>query len=215
MKKDKELEALEQKAWTSMFQDGLWEIFIGLLALTMAIGITLDELRVDDMVSRAIIYPMHFIGVPLIYFGKRYMTVPRIGRAKFSRSREARRINMMLMLLVSFLAVFGIWMFIAIFQPDTAHLGSVIITALIFTVFSVLAYHFGLKRFYAVAVLMAIGEPMLVILRAQTDLVHVGFLAWGIPGIILLIMGSVALGQFLKRYPVPGKGAVGESSNAA
>jgi len=42
------LKELERKAWRSVFQDGLWDIFLGLLLLAMAIGALLSDIGVPE-----------------------------------------------------------------------------------------------------------------------------------------------------------------------
>jgi len=215
MGKNVDLVTIEKKAWTSIFQDGLWEIIIGITALSMAIGITLEELGTSDVVRIAITYPMLFSGVPILYLGKRYMTMPRTGVAKFSERRKSRKMAMLGIMLAALLATGGIWMAVSYFQTDTAWFGSAMVSILILTLFCSIAYYFDVNRFYLIAVLMSIGEPVITILRARTALTYVGLIAWGIPALIILAMGFVVMSRFLKKYPRPVIGNDEVSSNAA
>ena len=42
------LKALEKKAWRSVFQDGLWDIFLGLLLMAFGLSAWLDRLALSE-----------------------------------------------------------------------------------------------------------------------------------------------------------------------
>jgi hypothetical protein len=203
MGKNTDLVAIEKRSWSSMFQDGLWEIIIGLTAFSMALGLTLDELGTSDIIRIAITYPILFSGAPILYLGKRYLTTPRIGIAKFARRRESRMLVMFGIMLAALLTTLGIWMGISYFQIDSSWFGSLTISILIFALFCSIAYYFDVNRFYLIAGFMAIGEPAVTLLRSYTDLTYVGIIAWGIPALLILGMGFIVMGLFLKKYPHP------------
>lgn len=196
-----DLEALEKRAWTSMFQDGLWEIIIGLMLLTMTLGITMDELGASDTMRQVITIPMFFLGVPILYLGKKYMTIPRLGIVKFSDYREKRKLRMLQIMLAGFISTLMIWGAMSLMDVPSALLGTVLVSTLIFVTFLTLANYFQYRRFYLIAALVAVGEPIIYSLREYTEVAHVGLIAFGIPAMICIIMGIAAMGQFRRRYP--------------
>ena len=84
MTPDINLKALEKKAWKSTFQDGLYDIVFGVLLVSFGIA----------PIVRQIIglwyIPIMVLPAPFIFiFGKKFVTVPRIGIVKFGPKRRA------------------------------------------------------------------------------------------------------------------------------
>lgn len=213
MAEDVDLKELEKKAWTSVSQDGLWEVVIGIYALASTIGCTLMELGASDVVRWVVVYPMLFMGAPILLLGKRYMTVPRTGMVVFSQHRQNRALIMMVIILAGLMVTMGTWYAIQYHGLDGSTYGFIMISALVFTVFCAIAYYFGQPRFYVMAILMGSGEPTLTYLRS-IDIQFAGTIAWGIPAIIILLMGITTMYKFLKKYPLPSKEDGEENPNA-
>ena len=84
-----DLKELENKAFRSFYQDGIWDIFFGLMMLAMY-SFTLF----DDLENKAIrMLVMLFIEIAAIFFliyGKKEITVPRLGEVTFGKKRKRR-----------------------------------------------------------------------------------------------------------------------------
>ncbi|MCK4941573.1 hypothetical protein KAS45_05725, partial [candidate division WOR-3 bacterium] len=67
-------------------------------------------------------------------------------------------------------------------------------------VFSLAAYFLRFHRLYLIGVMFAVGVPLDIVLReiTQRDL---SFVAFGIPALVILIMGAIVLARFLRKYP--------------
>jgi hypothetical protein len=85
------LAQIERKVWMSYFDDGLLDIFLGLVLLIVGVS----DLLEDSLGSRLWVYAVYalLVGMACLGYwaGKRFMTVPRLGRVVFGPARKARR----------------------------------------------------------------------------------------------------------------------------
>ena len=84
------LKALERNAWTSYFQDGLWDIFLGLLLVSSAVNTWLSDSGVPSSARISTYIGIMVLGGLVLWAGKRFITVPRLGRVKFGPKRKAK-----------------------------------------------------------------------------------------------------------------------------
>jgi hypothetical protein len=201
------LKELELKAWTSYFQDGLWDIFLGLLLLAMAIGALLSDIGVPEAWSTTIYVTLMVLSMLILWAGKRFITLPRMGRVKFGPKRKAKLNWVRVVLFISILAGAGVflvalamntnrpeWLNAAFFFPAAWMVNAIV-------VFSLGAYFLDFNRLYLIGVLYAVPVPLDILFHkfASMDLT---FFAIGIPAIVILIVGSVMLVRFLRDYPL-------------
>ena len=99
-----DLREIEKKAWTAYFQDGLWDIFIASMMLTMAIRTLTDN---------AWLTLGMFTGVPILVIGKKFITIPRLGLVKFSQFRIARQIKLVASIGIAVCATVGLLLLIS------------------------------------------------------------------------------------------------------
>lgn len=208
------LKELERKAWLSTFQDGLWDIFFGLLLVSSAVS-TWFSYRGAPPSARIPAYMgiMALAGL-ILWAGKRFITIPRVGRVKFGPARKARLSRVRVALLISmlmiaalFLAGLGVkngWL-----QPPDwwrigrASIASFIVTLNFLIVFSLMAYLMEFKRLYLYGVLFALQEVVGVALRefAGTDIGF--FIGAAAAAAIVLPIGAIVFVLFLRDYPLP------------
>jgi hypothetical protein len=206
------LKELERKAWRSFFDDGLWDIYLGLLLGLMGISGLLDRSGLSESWAMGIYIGLLALVMLAFWASKRFITVPRIGLVKFGRARKVRRIKTALVLFTS--VVFGL----VVLQVTTAikhgaapniPWGTLLpaIWALnMLVVFGLMGYFLDFQRLYFIGLLYAITIPLNEILLKQTG-VKFGpylFLAFGI---IIVVVGIVYLIRFLQNYPVIREGA--------
>lgn len=203
-----DLKRIEQRAWLSTFQDGLWDFYLGMLLLAGAVGTFLDDMGVGDAVRIPSYVSVMVLGMLALFVGKRFITAPRIGRVKFSKMRKERskRISLVIGITVLILAVV-FWLGTArqdrgqppIIPGDVVP--SLIIILFIAGVFTLLAYYWELKRMYFYAVLMALPE-ILKLAFGKLAGIDIGFIASAIPAAIILTISVVIFIRFLRTYPV-------------
>ena len=201
------LKELELKAWTSYFQDGLWDIFLGLLLLAMAVWALLSDVGFSESLGMAIFIGLEVLAMLVLWAGKKIITVPRMGRVKFGPKRKAKLNWVRVVLFISILAGAGVflvalamrtnrpeWLNAAFFFP-AAWIVNVIV------VFSLGAYFLDFNRLYLIGVMYALPVPFDILFRKVAD-IDLSFIAFGVPAIVILIVGSVMLVRFLRDYPL-------------
>jgi hypothetical protein len=207
-----DLKELERKAFRSTFQDGLWDIFLGLLLLHMGGGTLLGGSGMSPLWS--IVVLTGFVVVVLLGFwaGKKFLTTPRLGSVKFGEQRKSRLKRVRLVLFASVLL--GVLMFLWGLGARSDRLpyllAEIPIPAYVWAVqclvvFSVAAYFMDVTRFYLYAVLYALPFPLGILLARNTDLPgSVGMaITFGLAGGVMVLWGAVLFVRFLRRYPVP------------
>jgi hypothetical protein len=190
-----DLNELERKAYTSYYNDGLLEVFLGATILLMGIALFLDV-------------PYLFGIIPVLAMtswagAKRKITVPRIGMVRFGPERQLRvkKEKFFFTIYFSITVIAGIVVFILFSRSiDTARrifgsyplapIGFIGALALVF-----LGYWKQIRRFhlYALIVLAAIfGAPHLGV---EPPHYMMGL------GAVILATGIVLLMRFLAVYP--------------
>jgi hypothetical protein len=201
------LKELERKAWTSTFQDGLWDIFLGLLLLAMAVWALLSDVGFSESLGMAIYIGLEVLAILVLLAGKKMITVPRMGRVKFGPRRKAKLNWVRVVLFISVLVGAGVfvaglavrsdrpeWLNASFFLPAAWVVNAIV-------VFSLGAYFLDFSRLYLIGVLYALPVPLDILFRKFTD-IDLSFLAFGAPAMVILIVGLVMLVRFLRDYPL-------------
>ena len=81
---------LERRAWRSVFQDGLWDIALGIMFLGVGLSTTLGLGRGWTYLEYAAAMAL---SIALIRIGKQRITLPRLGWVRFGPKAERRRLN--------------------------------------------------------------------------------------------------------------------------
>ena len=202
-----DLKGLENKAWKSAFQDGIWDIYFGWLFLGLAIAPFGDTFGLPgDIGSMIVIFCWNIFAVLFLILGKKKITIPRIGFVKFGAKRKKMKkrllafliFNMFLAFLLLFVNISGIF--------NSLNIGGLIeplvVGLLLITVpLSILAYFLEFHRLYIYALLFGLGffisELLYPFVGSPLDL----FLSQGLVGFAVFSIGVVYLVQFLRKYP--------------
>jgi hypothetical protein len=184
------LKEIQQKVYMSFFQDGLWDIFLGLFILGWGLAIFTEATYLPAIC---------FTGLYFVIWGtKRRLTYPRVGYARFSATSR-RRITARFVILGTVVLLLGVmaavlWgigrrpQWLADYFP-------LIFNGMLAAIVCFVAYWARVNRFYLHAVLIFLGAVFHLWLGTRWDF---GFIGAG--GIILLI-GLGMLISFLPRYP--------------
>ena len=187
MEQNIDLNKLERKAWTSYFQDGLLDFFIGFMLISSAIRTLTDNVWTTFLI---------FIGMGVMMLGKRYITLPRMGLVKFGQVRNVKRVK-----LVAVIGIAVIITFILFVSPTSiidspkilTSLGMAIMIALIF---GAMGYYLDYYRLIIYGLMFATGELLWGLFG-----IPVGPYALLISGCVILLIGIFSLIQFIKKYP--------------
>ena len=95
------LKEIERKAFRSFFQDGIWDIFLGLLMILMGLGPWLGgkmgggEIEFTSVVIiMGILILVALAAVIGFNLAKKYITTPRLGVARFTAPRRKKIKNL-------------------------------------------------------------------------------------------------------------------------
>ena len=208
MSENIDLKELEKKVWKSTFEDGIFEIYFGILHLSLTFGIILDNILPEPLAS---IIAMSIIGLGLIFFliAKKFISEPRIGKVKFGFSRILRKIKTIGILTLNFFILLIIYL-TGILNPEfrlviPGYLYGLIVGLLFFSLpLCFVAYFIQFNRLYIIGILIGISFFLdeifaLLLIPEPFD----SLLAFGVISIIILSIGIVVFIRFLKKYPVP------------
>ena len=202
-----DLGGLEKKAWRSAFQDGIWDIYLGLLFLGLAIAPYGDAFGLPaELGTMIIVICCNSIAVLFLILGKKFITIPRIGFVKFGAKRKKMKKRLLAFLVFNILLAF-IFLSVNISGIfELLNIGGIIeplvIGLLLITVpLSILAYFLEFYRLYIYAIFFGLGffnsEVLYPFVGSPLDL----FLSLGLVGIAVISIGLVYLVQFLRKYP--------------
>jgi hypothetical protein len=200
------LKELERKAWRSVFQDGLWDIYLGLLLLAMAITALLSDAGISETWQYGVYIGLIVLGMVILWAGKKFITVPRMGRVKFGPKRKAKLKVVRLLLAISVLVgvmVYFITLTIKGNPPGWLNMKFMfpaIWMVNVLVLFSLGAYFLDFKRLYLIGVMYALPVPVDMMLKEFAHL-RLAFIAFGVPAAVILIMGLVVFVRFVRDYP--------------
>ena len=201
------LEEVEKKSWRSTFEDGILEIYFGILHLNLGIGIILNDILSESL---SLIIMISIIGLGLLFFllSKKFISQPRLGKVKFRWERKARKVKTIVILSFNFLILLIIFL-VGVLNPKfefkfPGYLYGLFI-GLLFVTFPLcfVAYFLQFNRLYIIAILIGISfflDEMFALLLVPEPFDSV--LAFGITSIIILSMGIVVFIRFLRNYPL-------------
>ncbi len=213
------LNEIEKKAYRSTFQDGIWDIFLGLVLLILAVGALLSNIGVPEGRNMIILVVLQVLALLAFIAGKKCITVTRMGFVKFGPKRKNKIRKSHIILLVSVLA--GLVVFVAAAlvirsypagRPKLLLLLPAAWVANAVIVFSFLAYYLDCTRLYAYGVLFALPVPIDMVVKEFAG-VNLSPIAFAVPGMVMLVIGTMLLVRFLRDYPFPAKEVCNDAEN--
>ncbi len=198
------LKEIERKAYTSYHQDGLWDLYLGLLLAVMSIS----DLLFGNIESTLWRYAMYAVVIGLVYLifwaGKKFITVPRMGLVKFGPARKVRQKKTAAIITISVLAgVIAMVLLLAV-KSDPSGWEAVLEGRGLFAaglgvwiafIFSLGAYFMNFARLYVYGVFFALGFSGAILLDSP--------IMFFVAGCLILLPGLVIFIRFLRDYPQP------------
>lgn len=206
MEQNIDLKEIEKNTWLACcYQDGLFDLMIGVMLFGM--GLPLFVTNWLGAPWRSMVFP----GLALIIFfaGRHFITLPRMGKVKFGRERQAKRMKVGIFLGVVVAAQAALLFLIlsGSMGPGLKELlgGLAIplgIGIMAILIMAVTAHFLDWPRFYIYGVLMGIGIPLVEVLENIVGTPLDGIIAFSIPAVFVLAYGMITLTRFLRKYPV-------------
>ncbi|MBT3339107.1 MAG: hypothetical protein HN560_08175 [Anaerolineae bacterium] len=207
MEENMDLKALEKKAWKTFFDDGLWDIYLGLLLALMGISALLDKTALSEGQSMGVYIGLMLIVMAAFFAGKKFITVPRMGHVKFGATRQKKQKNLRLILFLSFaVGLAAYWLFEGVnsgsIETDFSlnNIFPLIYAGNMVIVFGLMAYFMDFERLYFIGLMYALPVPLDRWLYASYG-IDLDYLFFALPASLVVIVGIWYLVRFLKTYP--------------
>ncbi len=202
-----DLKQIERKAFRSTYQDGLWDIYMGVIVAGMAIFVyrPASSYSAINVVAFVLTFA---IGNSLFWLGKKFITLPRMGQVRFGPMRQQKiRVLAIILGIVVLIQVGLVWITGAgglnqvfgrelVSDVDNGRL-TVATVCMFFVGIPMLfiAYLNDFMRGYYIAILISLAVFLMIYTNQPIyPLIISGFIL--IPGILLFI-------RFLRMYPIP------------
>ena len=206
-----DLKELEQKAFRSMNQDGLCDIYFGLIILCISIFLYRPSTGYSPL-NIILLTGSLFIAYGLFWAGKKFITIPRMGQVKFGPKRARRKKTLIIILgvVVFIQAAFLGLQFFGWRNPEFAEKLNVFLqeknamdlavatigSLFVGPSFILISYFMDFSRGYYIAVLMSLAVFLALYLNQP--------IYPAIISILVIVPGVIFLFRFLKKYPLHG-----------
>lgn len=200
-----DLKQIERNAFRSTHRDGLMDIYLGLVTITMALFMyrPAEGYSITNILIFLLCYGF---ASGLYWAGKKFITTPRMGQVKFGETRKKRNRMKAVLLGILILLQFGVVILTALgwLTPQLAFLGGNenmdFLVALIGSLFvlcgmGLLTIFQDFTRGYYITCLMALAVFLMVLLNRPLYPILLSMLII-LPGLFVFI-------RFIRRYPLP------------
>jgi hypothetical protein len=197
-----DLKEVERRAFRGFYQDGLWDIYFGLLLVCVYLFTLLEG---QGVWIRFAAYLVIFGGTyALFWAGRKWITAPRLGQVRFGPQRRVRKIKMVLLLTVSVVVNIALVAVAVLARRDPALQGAWSqagnwlgwgMGAWIAVLIALLGYWMDFDRLMYYAVFFGGSFTVAEVWRSTF-----GFL---VVGAGMIIIGLVFLLRFLRNHPLP------------
>lgn len=191
MLQDIDLKKIERKAWMSYFQDGLYDIFLGLFVFGWGL------MMLTDMAWLAgawfVVFYTTILGL------KKRITYPRIGYVKFGQKQTRLTAKFILLgVILMLLGLLVFWLFNTGSRPQwLSEYFLLLFGGMIAIVVSLIGYWIKVSRLFIYAVLIFAASAL-----NQWGNIPMKF-GLIVAGSLIMLYGVAVLVQFIRKYPIP------------
>jgi len=196
------LKEVEQRVFQITFQDGLWDIYLGLLLIIFGLSPLLEYLGFGFSENWILIFSAPV--VIAFWATKKFISTPRIGSVKFAPSRKAKLRNVRI--IIAFWLIVGIIFFVLTVTKKLSSSGingfnaPLIAWVVLFLFgFSLGAYYLNFNRLYLYGIFYAIPYPFLM-QKHNLLLRNIGYITFFTFGGIMVLIGSILFIRFFRNY---------------
>jgi len=204
------IKALEKKAFRSFFRDGIYDVFLGAILLSLGLPLILNEFGWIDYetITMPLLIPLigNIGALAFFIFGKKYITVPRLGIVHFGKTRKRKMTHVKLLLAISVLiGVITFLLAVLKILPVGGKTGipaaGVIFGIQCLIIFSLMAYFMDFTRLYLYAFLFAVSLPATFWLKKNAVLTYPSLYVFSLTAVPMLVIGWILFVRFLRQYP--------------
>jgi hypothetical protein len=206
-----DLKYLEKKAFRATHQDGLWDIYMGGVVMSMAV-LAYSEAGDAFPLLRFSIFLLGLGATYLVFWaGKKYFTIPRLGQVKFGPQRQRRKRTQVMVLsgivfvqVATLIGTSFLWqnpqwatrLGFGQTNPDLERLMVAVVGAMfVGPSIALIAYFNDFMRGYYIAFIVSLGVFSLIWFGEPIYLIAAGLLII-VPGVVLFV-------RFLREHPRP------------
>ena len=188
-----DLNDLERKAFRSFYQDGIWDIFLGMMMLAMWVPTLFDNMDNKGLRTISMII-IELMAVFFLIYGKKSITAPRLGNVNFGEKRKKRLIYIFGVNLFSLAALLIMAVMRNLFPEIFTAEGSEVIAAAgtgmwITLITSIMAYFLDFNRLYIYAIIY--GTTFALVLLLDKPILFL------VAALVILLPGLVIFTRFL------------------
>ncbi|MCP3972888.1 MAG: hypothetical protein GY720_00175 [bacterium] len=207
---DHDLEALEQRTFRTVTDDGLWDVWIAAFFTMFAVAPLLSE-TMGDFWSVVIFLPFWLAVYLVIRIVRLRVVNPRVGTVRFGtdRRRRLRKLSIVMLIVNVLAAVLGAVAAIGV-QMDWLDLGSGSIGyplglgIVVLVGFSGAAHVTGIPRYYLYGLMLAIATLIGEWLWREDLATHHGYpIVFGAAAAVIFIGGIARFMAVLRSHPLP------------
>jgi hypothetical protein len=149
-----------------------------------------------------------FLPALIIWAGKKYLTIPRLGLVKFGANRQSRKRQLLVAMIIMVAITIGL-LILTILKVISWSNGfgyysmSFGIGLIIAVKLCIIAYFMEYGRMYIYGILMGAAIPAAKVLNRYTGEPIDALIAFGLPAAVIIIIGTIMLLKFLANYPRP------------
>jgi hypothetical protein len=200
-----DLKEIEKKAWRATYQDGLWDIYIGLLITGFAFLFLLNTFGIEEPLLFFFLICWNTIPILILFFGKKFITPKRIGSVKFGKKRKKtkKRLTYFLTANLFILLIFLILTPMGVFEliPLEGLMVPLFLGLFISIPLFIVAYFLDFSRLYVYSIFFGLGLLLSDLLFPLVGTPFDFLLSFGLPGIMITLIGVYFLISFIKKYP--------------
>lgn len=207
-----DLHKLEREAFRRYYEDGVFDIYLGLMLLVFSAASVLWQTLESELVSYVAMLGLALaVTLPLLAYRRRLLR-ERLGTFQPGPQRKLRISRTRWVLLGS--VVLGVLVFgamaLAVTGASSLDLLALVVPLLwlvnAVVVFGAMAYYLDVPRFYAYGIVAGLLMPLLIWPDALWGVELPAWLIFGSAGLAVVAYGVVKLRRFLRRYPAPQHG---------
>jgi hypothetical protein len=201
------LKALEKRIWRFTYQDGLWDIFFGLLISGYAFLFLINESGLGDTFNLMIfLICWNTIPILILSLGKKYLIPKRIGSVKFGQKRQKTKKRLVYFLVANVVIGLILMILTPLALSHILVLEGLLVPLFIGLIFislplSILAVFLDYRRLYIYAIIFGLGFTFTEVLFPLVGTPMDFIISFGLPGGIISFLGFYLLISFLKKYP--------------
>ena len=194
----------DRKVFRTVYNDGLWDIFLGCFFLIFVIAPYLSP-SLGDFWSSVVFLPFWGAASLAILLIRKYIVAPRIGVVKFGTARKIKLMRFSIVMLIINVVALILGLVAAVsFGRFPGQMISIFFGLILLIGFSIAAYLLDFSRLYIYGLLVGLSPLIGEWLYTYAKAAHHGFpITFGTSAGIMILVGLAVFLRLLRNNPVP------------